>query len=63
MRWMRTNECLEMVLFAREDYVEEASRIVDPVQKANTPLCEYEARGDLLRSKKGWCLQMAGTTQ
>jgi glucose-6-phosphate 1-dehydrogenase len=29
-------------LFAREDYVEEAWRIVDPVLKANTPLHEYE---------------------
>jgi glucose-6-phosphate 1-dehydrogenase len=30
-------------LFAREDYVEEAWRIVDPVLKAGTPLHEYEA--------------------
>jgi glucose-6-phosphate 1-dehydrogenase len=29
-------------LFAREDYVEEAWRIVDPVLKAGTPVCEYE---------------------
>ena len=29
-------------MFAREDYVEEAWRIVDPVLKADTPLCEYE---------------------
>jgi glucose-6-phosphate 1-dehydrogenase len=29
-------------LFAREDYVEEAWRIVDPVLKAGTPLYEYE---------------------
>ena len=29
-------------LFAREDYVEEAWRIVDPILKANTPLHEYE---------------------
>src|SRR4029077_4530720 len=28
-------------LFAREDYVEEAWRIVDPVLKAGTPLYEY----------------------
>jgi glucose-6-phosphate 1-dehydrogenase len=28
--------------FAREDYVEEAWRIVDPVLKANTPIFEYE---------------------
>jgi glucose-6-phosphate 1-dehydrogenase len=31
-------------LFAREDYVEEAWRIVDPVLKANTPVYEYEPR-------------------
>ncbi len=30
-------------LFAREDYVEEAWRIVDPVLKAGTPIFEYEA--------------------
>ena len=29
-------------LFAREDYVEEAWRIVDPVLQANTPVYEYE---------------------
>jgi glucose-6-phosphate 1-dehydrogenase len=29
-------------LFAREDYVEEAWRIVDPVLKAGTPLSEYD---------------------
>jgi glucose-6-phosphate 1-dehydrogenase len=29
-------------LFAREDYVEEAWRIVDPVLKAATPIHEYE---------------------
>jgi glucose-6-phosphate 1-dehydrogenase len=29
-------------IFAREDYVEEAWRIVDAVLKANTPLSEYE---------------------
>jgi glucose-6-phosphate 1-dehydrogenase len=28
--------------FAREDYVEEAWRIVDPVLKAATPVAEYE---------------------
>ena len=28
--------------FAREDYVEEAWRIVDPVLKANTPVYEYD---------------------
>lgn len=29
-------------LFAREDYVEEAWQIVDPILKANTPVYEYE---------------------
>jgi glucose-6-phosphate 1-dehydrogenase len=29
-------------LFAREDYVEEAWRIVDPVLKSDTPVCQYE---------------------
>ncbi len=32
----------DAMLFAREDYVEEAWRIVDPVLKANTPVYEYE---------------------
>src|SRR2546426_3553681 len=32
----------EATLFAREDYVEEAWRIVDPVLKAGTPIHEYE---------------------
>ena len=32
----------DQTLFAREDYVEEAWRIVDPVVKAGTPLHEYE---------------------
>src|SRR4029450_11146688 len=31
-------------LFAREDYVEEAWRIVDPVLKAGTEILEYEPR-------------------
>jgi len=31
-------------LFAREDYVEEAWRIVDPVLKSNTPVIEYEPK-------------------
>ena len=30
-------------LFAREDYVEEAWRIVDPVLKAGTPVTEYDS--------------------
>jgi glucose-6-phosphate 1-dehydrogenase len=32
----------DATLFAREDYVEEAWRIVDPVLAANTPVHEYE---------------------
>src|SRR5205823_264608 len=32
----------DATVFAREDYVEEAWRIVDPVIKANTPVYEYE---------------------
>jgi len=32
----------DATLFAREDYVEEAWRIVDPVLKADTPISEYE---------------------
>ena len=32
----------DAMLFARQDYVEEAWRIVDPVLKAGTPLNEYE---------------------
>jgi glucose-6-phosphate 1-dehydrogenase len=32
----------DATLFAREDYVEEAWRIVDPVEKAKTPVHEYE---------------------
>jgi glucose-6-phosphate 1-dehydrogenase len=32
----------DSTLFARQDYVEEAWRIVDPVLKKGTPLHEYE---------------------
>ena len=32
----------DATLFAREDYVEEAWRIVDPALKANTPIYEYQ---------------------
>ena len=31
----------DATLFAREDYVEEAWRIVDPVLKSGTPVLEY----------------------
>jgi glucose-6-phosphate 1-dehydrogenase len=34
----------DATLFAREDYVEEAWRIVDPVLKAGSPIFEYEAK-------------------
>ncbi len=34
----------DATLFAREDYVEEAWRIVDPVLKAGTPVIEYEQK-------------------
>jgi glucose-6-phosphate 1-dehydrogenase len=32
----------DSTFFAREDYVEEAWRIVDPILKANTPIYEYD---------------------
>ena len=32
----------DATLFAREDYIEEAWRIVDPVLKAGTPVYDYE---------------------
>jgi glucose-6-phosphate 1-dehydrogenase len=47
-------------LFAREDYVEEAWRIVDPVLKAGTPVYEYEPNtwgpreADLVAPDGGW---------
>jgi len=34
----------DATLFAREDYVEEAWRIVDPALKAGTPLHEYDPK-------------------
>jgi len=34
----------DATLFAREDYVEEAWRIVDPVLKADTPVYEYDPK-------------------
>ncbi|MCR4341219.1 MAG: glucose-6-phosphate dehydrogenase [Gemmatimonadaceae bacterium] len=34
----------DATLFARQDYAEEAWRIVDPVLKADTPVHEYEAK-------------------
>jgi glucose-6-phosphate 1-dehydrogenase len=50
----------DSTLFAREDYVEEAWRIVDPVLKAGTPVYEYETNtwgpGEVERvtPKGGW---------
>ena len=51
----------DATLFAREDYVEEAWRIVDPVLAAGTPVFEYEqgswGPGEVDRSlspKGGW---------
>ena len=47
-RWTPTSACWatrwsgDRTLFAREDYVEEAWRIVDPVLKADTPVYDYE---------------------
>ena len=51
----------DRTLFAREDYVEEAWRIVDPVLKAGTPVYEYEPgtwgpgeAGETVTPKDGW---------
>src|SRR5262249_61908751 len=51
----------DAILFARQDYVEEAWRIVDPVVKAATPLYEYEIGtwgpsevDELVRPTGGW---------
>jgi glucose-6-phosphate 1-dehydrogenase len=51
----------DRTLFAREDYVEEAWRIVDPVLKAGTPVHEYEPGtwgprepGETVTPKGGW---------
>jgi len=47
-------------LFAREDYVEEAWRILDPILKANTPVYGYEAstwgpsEAQRLSPPRGW---------
>ena len=51
----------DATLFAREDYVEEAWRIVDPVLKAGTPVYEYEpgtwgpSEVDRVTPAGGWC--------
>jgi len=52
--------CGDSTLFAREDYVEEAWRIVDPVLKAGTPVFEYDpgtwgpAEADRVAPPVGW---------
>ena len=51
----------DSTLFAREDYVEEAWRIVDPVLKSGTPVHEYEphtwgpSEADSIQPPGGWC--------
>ncbi|MBK1646442.1 glucose-6-phosphate dehydrogenase [Thiocapsa imhoffii] len=50
----------DRTLFAREDYVEEAWRIVDPVLKAGTPVHQYEpgswgpAEAERITPPEGW---------
>jgi glucose-6-phosphate 1-dehydrogenase len=50
----------DATLFAREDYVEEAWRIVDPILKRNTPVHEYSPntwgpeQAELLKPPAGW---------
>ena len=50
--------------FAREDYVEEAWRIVDPILKAGIPVYAYEQTpGDRVRWTRQFCLLEAGITR
>jgi glucose-6-phosphate 1-dehydrogenase len=51
----------DTTLFAREDYVEEAWRIVDPVLRAGTPVYDYEpgtwgptGEGEPIMPPGGW---------
>jgi len=50
----------DATLFAREDYVEEAWRIVDPALKADTPVYEYDpmswgpAEAESIKPPEGW---------
>ena len=50
----------DQTLFAREDYVEEAWRIVDPVIKAGLPVHEYQPQtwgpeeANLIQPPGGW---------
>jgi glucose-6-phosphate 1-dehydrogenase len=59
----------DATLFAREDYVEEAWRIVDPALKADTPVYEYEpkswgpAEADRLAPPGGWRNPVQDATQ
>jgi glucose-6-phosphate 1-dehydrogenase len=60
----------DTTLFAREDYVEEAWRIVDPVVKADTPLHEYEpgtwgpeAENPSIAPRGGWHTPIVAPTQ
>jgi len=59
----------DATLFAREDYVEEAWRIVDPVLKADTPVHEYEPKtwgpdgGLAVTPPGGWRNPMVGGGQ
>jgi glucose-6-phosphate 1-dehydrogenase len=57
----------DATLFAREDYVEEAWRIVDPVLKSGTPVSEYEPNtwgpsevGAKVTPPGGWQNPLAG---
>jgi glucose-6-phosphate 1-dehydrogenase len=50
-------------LFAWEDYVEEAWRIVDPALKAGTPMHEYERRPGDRKPLQESSLRVAGATQ
>jgi glucose-6-phosphate 1-dehydrogenase len=56
----------DTTLFAREDYVEEAWRIVDPILKAGSLLYLYEpntwgpTEAELVRPKEGWSNPMTG---
>ena len=54
----------DRTLFARQDYVEEAWRIVDPVLKKATPVYEYEAvAGGLAKWTRMSRRRAAGTTR
>jgi glucose-6-phosphate 1-dehydrogenase len=52
----------DATLFAREDYVEEAWRIVDPVLKVGTPVYEYDpgtwVRRRRVRDSRRWRVGM-----